>query len=163
MVRRIIIAAVVIIFNCHVSIVNMINAQGMMGIYTQFSTECLGVEEDGTQTLRAWGSGKNKNDAEDQARKNAVRDVIFKGIRDGVEGCNMKPLVNEPNAREKYEEYFNKFFRDDAKYDDYVSNKDTKRKMKKIEKTDMGVRVAVIVRVNRPKLKERLRKDGIIK
>lgn len=138
-------------------------AQGVMGIYTQFETECLGVEEDGTQTLRVWGSGKNKNDAQDQARKNAVRDVIFKGIRNGVEGCNMKPLVTEVNAREKYEDYFNKFFRDGGKYEDFVSGKDSKQKMKKIEKTDMGVRVTLIVRVLRPKLKERLQKDGILK
>lgn len=138
-------------------------AQGMMGIYTQFETECLGVEEDGTQTLRVWGSGKNKNDAQDQARKNAVRDVLFKGIRNGVEGCNVKPLVTEANAREKYEDYFNKFFRDDGKYEKYVSNKDSKQKMKKIEKTDMGVRVVLIVRVLRPKLKEQMKKDGILK
>ena len=138
-------------------------AQGMMVIYTKFDTECLGVEEDGTQTLRAWGSGKSKTDAQDQARKNAVRDVIFKGIRDGIEGFNMKPLVTEVNAREKYEDYFNRFFRDGGKYEKFVSNKDSKQKMKKIEKTDMGVRVALIVRVLRPKLKEQLEKDGILK
>lgn len=138
-------------------------AQGKMGIYTQFETECLGVEEDGSQTLRVWGSGKNKNDAQDQARKNAVRDVIFKGIRSGVEGCNVKPLVNEPNAREKYEDYFNEFFRDDTKYDKFVSDNDSKRSMKKVEKTKMGVRVVMVVRVLRPELKERLKKDGIIK
>lgn len=138
-------------------------AQGMMGIYTNFEPECLGVEEDGTQTLRVWGSGKDKKDAQDQARKNAVRDVLFKGIRNGVEGCNMKPLVNEVNAREKYEDYFNRFFRDDRKYEKFVSNKDSKQKMKKIEKTDMGVRVALVVRVLRPKLREQLKKDGILK
>ena len=138
-------------------------AQGMMGIYTNFETECLGVEEDGTQTLRVWGSGKNKTDAQEQAEKNAVRDVIFNGIRNGVSGCNTKPLVTEVNAREKYEDYFNKFFRDGGKYEDFVSGKDSKRNMKKTEKTDMGVRVALIVRVLRPKLKERLKKDGILK
>ena len=139
------------------------HAQGTVGIYTQFDTECLGVEEDGTQTLRVWGSGKNKNDAQDQARKNAVRDVIFKGIRNGIEGCNMRPLVTEANAREKYEDYFNRFFRDGGKYEDFVSGKDAKRSMKKIEKTDMGVRVALVVRVLRPMLRERLKKDGILK
>ncbi|MBQ9560819.1 MAG: hypothetical protein IJV10_00860 [Prevotella sp.] len=139
------------------------HAQGMMGIYTKFDTECLGVEEDGTQTLRTWGSGKNKDDAQDQARKNAVRDVIFKGIRDGVEGCNMKPLITEVNVREKYEDYFDRFFRDGGKYEKFVSNKDSKQKMKKIEKTDMGVRVALVVRVLRPKLREQLKKDGILK
>ena len=71
--------------------------------YTTFETECLGVELDGTQTLRAWGTGKNKGDAIDQAKKNAVRDVIFKGITSGSSECNKRPLIFEVNAQEKYE------------------------------------------------------------
>ena len=72
-------------------------------------TECLGVELDGSQTLKAWGNGRNRQDAVDQAKKNAIRDVIFKGIRDGKSECNTKPLVFEVNAQDKYEDYFNVF------------------------------------------------------
>ena len=32
------------------------------------------------RTLRAWGRGKNRTDAIEQAKKNAVRDVLFKGV-----------------------------------------------------------------------------------
>ena len=139
------------------------HAQNTMEAYTQVATECLGVEEDGSQTLRAWGLGKDKDDAQEQARKNAVRDVLFKGIRDGVEGCNVRPLVTEVNAREKYEDYFNRFFKDGGTYKKFVSNKDQKKSMKKVTKTAMGTRGAVVVRVLRPELKARLKKDGIIK
>lgn len=48
--------------------------------------------------------------------KNAVWTVIFDGIREGVAGCNMRPLVTEANARERYEDYFNTFFADGGDY-----------------------------------------------
>lgn len=138
-------------------------AQNGYATYTQVETECLGVEEDGSQTVRAWGLGKNKSDAKEQARKNAVRDVIFKGIRSGVDGCNMRPLVAEANAREKYEAYFNKFFRDGGDYEEFVSGKDEKLGTRKTDKSASGTRMAVTVRVLRVELKERLIRDGIIK
>lgn len=78
-------------------------------VYARSSIRCMGVELDGSQTLRVQGYGRNRSDAKEQAMKNAVWAVIFDGIRDGVEGCNMKPLVTEVNAKERYEDYFNLF------------------------------------------------------
>ena len=48
-----------------------------IGYYT-IESECLGSELDGSITLRAWGTGRNRFDAVDQAKKNALREVIFK-------------------------------------------------------------------------------------
>ena len=59
------------------------------GNYT-YETECMGIEMDGSQTLKAWGYGKNRIDAVEQAKKNAVRDVLFKGIRNGKTECNIR-------------------------------------------------------------------------
>ena len=64
-----------------------------------YKTECAGVEGDGSQTLIAWGNGRNRFDAIEQAKKNAVRDVIFKGITDGKDECNNRPVLGEVNAR----------------------------------------------------------------
>ena len=84
--------------------------------FATFETECLGTELDGSQTLRSWGKGKDKADAIEQAKKNAVRDVIFKGINAGSGECSKKPLILEVNAQEKYEYYFNAFFKDGGAY-----------------------------------------------
>ena len=92
----------------------------------EFEAECLGVEGDGSQTIRAYGFGKDKDDAVEQAQKNAVYAVIFKGITKGS-GCNMKPLLTEVNAREKYEDYFDNFFKDDGPFEDFVSMEWTSR------------------------------------
>lgn len=124
--------------------------------------ECLGVELDGSQTVRAFGKGRNKSDAVEQAKKNAVYAVIFTGIRGGVQGCDMRPLVNEPNARDKYEEYFNIFFLDDGAYKEYVSMEDAKRRSKDKTTNKYVKNYTVTVRVLRAELKARLRADGIL-
>ena len=137
-----------------------------IGRYT-IETECLGVEMDGSVTLRAWGTGRNRFDAVDQAKKNAVRDVLFKPTRNGSSDCNPHPLVPEVNAEMKYEDYFNRFFSDRrGSYKKFCSGKD-ERISNKIFRRGMGdskmVTYSVIVRVKRSELKEQLREDGIIK
>ncbi|MBQ8565438.1 MAG: hypothetical protein IJ442_06380 [Bacteroidaceae bacterium] len=131
--------------------------------YVSFETQCLGVELDGSQTLRAWGKGKDRADALEQAKKNAVRDVIFKGIRAGVNECNTKPLIFEVNAEEKYQYYFNKFFADGGEYKKYVSDADENltSRMKAVSSTQQNW--SVVVRVLRTDLRERLIQDNIIK
>lgn len=134
----------------------------VVGKYS-YETECLGVELDGSQTLRVWGTGRNQKDAVEQAKKNAVREVLFKGIRGGE--CEMKPLVPEVNADEKYESYFNKFFKDDGLYKFFATLQDERipnrlLREKKISKN--SVTIPVVVRVQRAQLKEQMLQDGIL-
>lgn len=132
-------------------------------IYSRSSVRCMGVELDGSQTLRVQGYGRNRSDAKEQAKKNAVWAVIFDGIRDGVEGCNMRPLVTEANAKERHEDYFNSFFADNGPYQEYVSMKDTKYRSGGKSKDKLGYAYDLTVRVLRAQLKERLKSDNIIK
>lgn len=130
--------------------------------YMTYETQCLGVELDGSQTLLAWGEGKNKSDAEEQAKKNAVRDVIFKGINAGKSDCTKSPLVNTPNAQQKYEDYFNVFFADGGEYKKYVTMDDRRRRSGDKEHYQYGEKRSVTVRVLRSELKKRLQNDGIL-
>ncbi len=140
-----------------------VHAQVGNSARVEFETQCLGVEEDGSQTLRAWGFGRKKKDAVEQAMKNAVRDVLFKGIKEGMDGCNMRPMITEVNARERYADYFNKFFADGGKYKSFVSLKDeNKKKSRESVKSSLGTRWSVTVRILCPKLREQLIKDKII-
>ena len=95
--------------------------------YSQNTVECLGTELDGSQTVRVSGIGRTRADSREQCKKNAVWAVLFKGIRGGIGDCNMKPIITEANAEEKYEEYFNIFFMDGGEYLKYVSMEDTKK------------------------------------
>jgi hypothetical protein len=135
-----------------------------------FETECIGVELDGSQTVKAWGNGRFRRDAVEQAYKNAVRDVLFKGITKGRGGCNMKPIVTDPNAQEKHAEYFNRFFEDGGVYQEFVDKRVTadggvqnievyeQRKLSGSQESAYGINVRVL----RPKLVERMRTQGII-
>jgi len=138
----------------------------MAGEY-KYESECMGVEGDGSQTLKSWGTGNSKNDAVEQAKKNAVRDVLFKGIRNGKQECNVKPVINEVNAQEKYEDYFNKFFTDGGPYKDFVSMNDEPinvvgGKVSDRKRMADGVQYGVIVQIRRDELKKQMIKDNIL-
>jgi len=131
-----------------------------------FNTECLGVEFDGSQTIRVWGSGRNRIDAIEQAKKKGVSEIIFQGIREGVNGCEIKPLLSEANARDRYQMYFNDFFSDNGDYKKFVNLRDErigKRFNRDRIRSKNQVSYALILRIRRPQLKKQLIKDGIIK
>jgi len=131
-------------------------------VFARSSIRCMGVELDGSQTLRVQGYGRNRSDAKEQAMKNAVWAVIFDGIRDGVAGCNMRPLVSEVNAKERYEDYFNLFFADNGEYKKYVSLRDTKKRSGGRSKDKLGYAYDLTIRVLRAELKARLKADNLI-
>jgi hypothetical protein len=129
-------------------------------------SECIDVELDGSITVKAWGSGRNRFDAVAQAKKNAVRDVLFRGIIKGSADCNSRPLLTEVNAETKYEDYFFKFFSDKiGSYKEYISARDERldytifRSRKGGDKTST---YSVVVRVLRSELRQKLIADGIL-
>jgi hypothetical protein len=131
-----------------------------------YKTECMGVELDGSETVKAWGNGRNRSDAVEQAKKNAIRDVLFYGLVEGKQDCKQKPLLFEVNADEKYEDYFNKFFADGGEFLNYISLRDERigDKISRDRKRGRGsVTNGFIVRVLRSELKQKLIADGIIK
>lgn len=137
-------------------------SQSTVAAYQGTQIECMGVEHDGSQTLRVTASGRNKADAVEQAKKNAVREVIFYGIRHGQKGCNMRPIVTEVNAEEKYEKYFNIFFADGGEYLKYVSMADERNHSRTKAQAKAFVSYTITVRVLRAELKDRLKADHVI-
>ncbi len=149
-----------LIFSIFVMVVPFLSVNAQ--VYARNSIKCLGVELDGSQTLRVQGYGRNRSDAKEQAMKNAVWAVIFDGVRDGVEGCNQRPLLTEVNAKERYEDYFNLFFADEGPYKEYVSLRDTKKRSGGRSKDKVGYAYELTIRVLRPQLKARLKADNLI-
>ena len=134
------------------------------GNYT-FETECYGSELDGSITVQAWGNGKNRSDAIEQAKKNAIRDVIFKGIQQGKSDCDRSPLITEPHVMERNKEYFYKFFADGGEFNKYITLKDeqTSDKIKRDKKNAReSVTHAIVIRINSFELKRKLITDGLI-
>ncbi len=124
---------------------------------------CISREQDGSMTLRVWGEGRNRADAKEQAKKNAVYAVIFNGVLKGNNDYNMRPIVTEVNARERYQEYFDIFFMDGGEYLKYVSLADKRSGSSKKIRGSYQIRYCLTVRVLVPELRMRLREDGILK
>ena len=126
-------------------------------------TECISKEMDGSLTLRVWGSGRNRTDALEQAKKQAVYDVLFYGIRKGNTDYNMRPVMTEVNARQRYQDYFDIFFMDRGEYRKYVSMEDKRAGSTRVIKRNYrDVTVGVTVRVLVPQLRARLKADGLL-
>ena len=124
---------------------------------------CEGTDYDGSQFLRVIGKGKNLKEAQRDANKKAVNATIFTGIRDGKEGCSVKPLLNTANAREKYSTYFNRFFSNHGLYKKFVKTDHVVNKPpKKISSKGKNKIYSMIVVVNSPKLLGELRQKGIV-
>ena len=135
------------------------------GNYT-YKTECMGTEGDGTITVLAWGNGRDAFDAVEQAKKNALIDVIFNGISLGKDNCSRKPLLTEVNVREKNEVFFNSFFVDKGPYKDFVSSSDERlgdKFRRDRMKAGKSVTNSAVVRVLVPQLKDYLRSNSILK
>ena len=142
-----------------------LHSQSSTAGFVSNKAECLGTELDGSMTLRSWGIGRNNSDAVEQAKKNAVAEVIFKGISVGQSVCSRSPLLIDMGAEKKHEEYFATFFSDDGPYKEFVNLNDEKIKHKikrEKKKTDVSVTKSVIVRVNRLALKKKLVADNIM-
>ncbi len=131
-----------------------------VAFYT-FETECVTDVMDGSVVLKAWGQGSSRSDAVEQAKRQAVRDIIFKGVQKG--SCTYKPLLFEVNAEEKYQDYFNRFFSRDGAYADFVKMDATKMGSgeKNVSKTRDSY--ALIVRVLRADLEKKLIDDNILR
>lgn len=132
--------------------------------YYNFQTECLGTEYDGSVTVRSWGKGRNRFDAVEQAKKEAVRTILFKNMRNSNQpGCDqIIPLLNSENYLINHSKFFNDFFKDGGTYTQFVSNEDESFMSKSRNKSKNEVTFGVIVRVKRSELRDYLVENEIL-
>ena len=128
--------------------------------YREQPTECLGKSMDGTQTLKVWAKGLTRMEAIREAKKKAVSEVLFQGISAGGD-CSAYPVVDAPNARTKYEKYFNKFFEDNGGYKKFVEEVEKRSDADHLQGRTMQT-YGVVLRIDRNALKKRMQKDKII-
>lgn len=126
------------------------------------SVKCLRTELDGTLVLRVQSKGRNRPDSRQQVCKNAVYEVIFRGVKvDGSQTLSC-PLIYEVNAEEKYQDFFNVFFADGGKYTEFTSFASKKDGSSKRRGEHTQIEREMTVTVNRPALLEYLKEQNII-
>lgn len=128
----------------------------------EYEIECAGVGTDGTYLVKVWSYSKKANVALDQAKKNAVHGIVFKGFAGGAQGCTaQKPLASSPAIEQEKADFFDLFFADNGKYMKYVgSSGDQVGERVKVGKE---YKVGVIVSVQKDALRKDLEAAGIIK
>ena len=136
---------------------NAQNKQTKVASFYDYNIECLEDKKNGNYIMMAWGAGSTKKEAINQAQRNAISDIIFKGVNKS--SCSIRPLITEVQAQEKYREYISNFFEED--YLNYISleRKSSKSKMKSRSQTTYGTKVKIDVEG----IRKKLRTDNIIK
>lgn len=121
------------------------------------------THEDGSFTVRVAASGKTYSDALSNAKRYALKQVIFNGVANTESSILAKPLVTEVNAEEKYQNFFNAFFADNGAYKKFATSQDKKKGSDKKNDDKISVRITSTVRVLRADLKDYLINNNILK
>lgn len=87
-------------------------------------TECIMLAANDKVLLEIWAKGLSKSQAIIAAKKKAVEEITFSGIHAGETSGVSYPLIDSPSAREKHAEFFNDFFADKGKFNDFVREAD---------------------------------------
>lgn len=130
----------------------------------RYEIEAVKVGVQGTYLIKVWSYSKKPDVAIEQAKKNAVHGIIFKGFagKSGVPG--QSPLTTNVNLEEEKAEFFKPFFSDGGKYMKFVSlSTDGAVGAEDRLKIGKEYKVGVVVSVNVSALRKDLEDAGIIK
>jgi hypothetical protein len=130
----------------------------------RYEMQCAGVGHDGTYLIKVWSYSKRGNVAIEQAKKNAVHGVIFKGFT-GSEGCvSQRALVPNPNIEAEKKEFFDLFFEDGGKYMKYVSvSTDGQISADDRKKVGKEYKIGIIISVMKDALRKDLEAAGVVR
>lgn len=129
-----------------------------------YEIEGVDIGTQGTYLVKVWSYSKRPSVATEQAKKNAVHGVIFKGFvgRAGVPG--QRPLATNPNIEQEKKEFFDNFFADGGKYMKFVTvSGDGSVAAEDRMKVGKRYKIGVIVSVNVSELRKDLEAAGIIR
>lgn len=132
--------------------------------FYNYDSRIISSELDGSYNIRAFGRARNAVAAYEEARKQAVYDVLFNGVQSSNSRItSLRPLLLEVNAKEKYEDYFNAFFADRGAYQEYTSYSDARILTDNKYSNNLQILVQVSVTVDVKSLKQKLIEDNILK
>jgi len=130
----------------------------------RYEIECVSVGTQGTYLVKVWSYSKKPTVAIEQAKKNAVHGVIFKGFTGQGAGCTQKPLTSNPALEQEKAAFFDEFFADGGKYMKFVSvSGDGSIAAGDRIKIGKEYKIGVVVSVSKDELRKDLEAAGIVK
>lgn len=123
-----------------------------------FEVSCDQKAVQGEQIMTVFSVGKTEAEALREARRNAVRAIVFRGIQ--TSACTEPPLLTPDKLTEKADKYFDEFFREAGQYLAYVeySGDEVESRVK----VGKQIKIGSIVTVHVGRLRADLEKAGII-
>lgn len=130
----------------------------------RYELEVVGQGVQGTYQVKVWSYSKDVNTATEQAKKNAVHGIIFRGFTGAGRLQGQRPLTNNPNLENEKAEFFKDFFASGGKYLKFVTlaNHGAIGAGDAI-KVGKEYKVGVVISVNTSELRKDLENAGIIK
>lgn len=129
----------------------------------RYEIEPVNVGVQGTYLVKTWTYSKNPEKAMEQAKKNAVHGIIFRGFAGKNRVPGQKPLA-DVNAEKKHKEFFKSFFQDGGKYLKFVNiSNDGSVAAGDYLKVGKEYKIGVMVSVNVSELRKDLEDANIIK
>lgn len=132
----------------------------------RYEAQCAGIGSETDYLIKVYTYSTKKNLAMEQAKKNAVHAVLFKGYPANSQfGCSSQnPMCRNSNIEFEKREFFDTFFADGGPYMKFV-NDSSDGNVEAGDRMKVGkeYKVGVIVSVNKSELRKYLEAAGIIR
>jgi hypothetical protein len=117
--------------------------------------------------VTAWGKGTSEGEALAEAKRNAIYDILYKGILDGNPSVRFPAIFLKNNSEASNSSFNAQFFSKDGQYLKYTSLYDTaisQKRRKKIRKSSRVLNSAIEyqILVDRNKLIEDLKSQNLL-
>jgi len=130
----------------------------------RYELEAMGKGAGETEQFKVWCYSKDANTAIEQAKKNAVHGLIFRGVVAKDRFPAVQALCNEPNVEVTRADFFDPFFKDGGQFLKYVAlvNNGSIGPNDRI-KIGKEYKIGVVVTVDKATLRKDLEAAGVVK
>lgn len=130
----------------------------------RYEIEAVQTGVQGTYLVKVWSYSKKPDVAIEQAKKNAVHGIIFRGFAGTDRVPGQSPLTNNPNLADEKADFFDAFFADGGKYMKFVSlTNDGAVAAEDRMKVGKEYKIGVLISVRKEDLRKDLENAGILK
>ena len=132
----------------------------------RYELEVVATGVQGTYQIKVWSYSKNIETATEQAKKNGVHGIIFKGFPNKGRVQGQKPLARNSNLYKENEKIFKEFFKTGSgDYMKFVSlaNNGQIAAGDRIKISKKEYKIGVVVSINVSELRKYLETKGVIK
>lgn len=128
----------------------------------KYDIECAGTGNEGTFLVKVWTYSKKAVIPNEEAKKNAVHGVLFRGFAANGIGCvSQRPLIKDASVQHDKADYFDAFFGKESAYLKYASISSSVPEVVKISKKEF--KVGYVITVSKDLLRKDLEAAGVVK